>query len=272
MLSFIYNNQTIIIFIAIVAVFTGLYFSLKSMPVKVKKKENKKEEAEKSKDDNDAEKLADEAIKQQFDISEELLKEESKQEDVGSKRPKIVQVYKRREREQSGNDDVKQDFDPIYNRDIEFVNTSKNIAKFKSFAEETITEESEQSAKDEFGFVVDKEENCEFCEDKVKHFDHSKRLSAIMNEDKDIFASHITEKYMNINAEKHLKVKQLDEILFNRTAEMLYNSENKVQSEYEHSNECVHIDDCECEDEEVKINMKTALIADTYFNRKKRKK
>ena len=272
MLSFIYNNQTIIIFIAIVSVFIGFYFSLKSMPVKVNKKENKKVETEKPKDEKGVEKLSDDVIKEQFDISEELLKEELNREDVGSKKPKIVQVYKRREREQSGNIDVKQEFDPIYNRDVEFVNTSKNIAKFKSFAEEVKSEEDVKSEKDEFGFVTTEEENCEFCEDKVKHFDHSKRLSAIMDEDKDIFASHISEKYMNINAEKHLKVKHLEDSLFKRTDEMLYNSENKVQSEYEHSHECVHYEDCECEDEEVKINMKTALIADTYFNRKKRKK
>ena len=272
MIGFIYNNQTILIILALVGIFIGLYFTLKSMPTKVKKKSNLKEKQKEKIDDSSTE--AQDEIKEQFDKSEDLIQTEELEqtEEKVSKKPKIVQVFKRREQVESESKIDKQEFDPIYNRNVEFVNTSKNIAKFKSFAEPVESEKIEQIEKDEFGFVANEEKDCEFCEDKVKHFDHSKRLSAIMKDDEDIFNSHISEKYLNINADKHLKIDKIEESLFKRTGEMLLNSEERVVSEHEHSYSCECDEDCECDEEnDVKINMKTALIAETYFNRKKRK-
>lgn len=272
MIGFIYNNQALFTALFFVGILFALYFSAKNIPTKVNKKvkakENVKEKVEVSTTDSTEE------IKEEFDKSELLVRtEEVEQNDEkSSKKPKIVQVYKRRERTESGNQTNKQEFDPIYNRDVEFVNTSKNIAKFKSFAEVVEKDESEPVEKDEFGFVTNEDKDCEFCTDKVKHFDHSKRLSSIMKEEEDLFNSHISEKYLNINAEKHLKIDKVEESLFKRTSEMLLNSEDRVISEHEHNYDCECEDGCECvEDDDVKINMKTALIADTYFNRKKRK-
>lgn len=271
MIGFIYNNQTLLTALFFVGILFALYFSVKKMPTKVNKKSKPKEDVKEKVEASTTDSA--EEIKEQFDKSELLIQTEEveQNDDKPSKKPKIVQVYKRRERAESVNQTNKQEFDPIYNRDVEFVNTSKNVAKFKSFAE-VVKEESELAEKDEFGFVSNEDKDCEFCADKVKHFDHSKRLSSIMKEEEDIFNSHISEKYLNINAEKHLKIDKIEESLFKRTGEMILNSEDRVASEHEHNYDCECEDGCECvEDEDVKINMKTALIADTYFNRKKRK-
>ena len=59
------------------------------------------------------------------------------------------------------------------------------------------------------------------------------------------------------------------------TDKMMKNSENKVQGD---GNPIVSsyfgqdVEEDDESDEDVKVNMKTALIADTYFKRKKKKK
>ena len=53
---------------------------------------------------------------------------------------------------------------------------------------------------------------------------------------------------------------------------MLKNSRSKVVCESDECGDsCCHEDCCDDEDDDVKVNMKTALIAETYFNRKRKK-
>ena len=158
---------------------------------------------------------------------------------------------------------------------LKFVNTSKNIAKFKSFKEdEPVVEGDAIAGTDEFGFVTDADESCELCEDKVKHFSHAKRLSSIAN-DEDFFESHLSEKRMVVDSERHLKLSRLEKNMYSRTDEMLKNSEKHVQCDCHDDGHFCHNDNCECEDDDccddVKVDMKTALISETYFNRKRKK-
>lgn len=272
MLSFIYNNRSILIVVGVVLVLLALYFIVKKTPAKVAKKEVKAKQGE--------EKKSDEKPEPEQKVETETIEEKTQNKEDNSKKsdkkPKIVQVYKREQRSGEGENRTQKSIDPIYDRNVEFVNTSKNIAKFKSFADETKAEEPDaEMSSDEYGFVQDKQEDCEFCEDHVKHFDHSKRLSSIMKDDNDdMFGSHISDKYLNINSDRHLNLNEkFNNNLFAMTEKMMANSEGKVRVEKGEECDCGHpcCDNDEIENDDVKINMKTALIADTYFHRKKKK-
>ena len=277
MLSFIYQNQSIIIILAVVIASYLFYLAVKKMPTKVIKKKTQEDVKDKKDPASkvvDPEKKSEEKNILKPETSEEKTQSDDEKGKKIDKKPKIVQIYKRSERKDESNANSKQDNDPIYNRNVEFVNTSKNIAKFKSFAEDKKEEnQEEQNKKDEFGFVADEQENCDFCEDKVKHFDHSKRLSSIMKDGEDLFNSHISDKYMNMNSERHINLSKLEQSLMRRTEIMMKNSETKVNCDCEH--EDCNNGECEtCEEileDDVKVDMKTALIADTYFKRKSRR-
>lgn len=267
MLSFLYNNKTLLIVLGIILVVVGLYYSIKALPTKVAKKKSKepdkKSETEKKEDI--------EQVPQVVQETEEKTQITDKKSENNDKKPKIVQIYKRQEKNQV--DKKEEKIDPIYNRNVEFVNVSKNVSKFKSFKEE---ENLEEKADEEFGFVTEQEEDCEFCDNKVKHFDHSKRMSSFAKEENtdDMFASHISDKYLNINSDRHLNLdEKFHNRLFEMTEKMMSNSDGKITSgdvgfDFNAINDN---QEDEIEDDEVKVNMKTALIADTYFNRKKKK-
>lgn len=283
MKAFIYSNQSYMYVIGVVLVLIVFYFIFKSLPIKSKKKDKKEPEKkadEKAKDDSvqQVEKI-DESIS-----AEEKTQEETKKEKKEDKKPKIVQVFKRERKDESGKS-VPRALDPIYDRNVEFVNTSKNIAKFKSFADDVkVEEEQTLESCDDFGFVKDSQEDCGFCEDKVKHFDHSRRLSKAIKDNNfdNMFNKHLSEKYLNINMERHLNLNEkFSSKLFERTEQMMSNYKNRVQmtddenlSEQKYSlfsDMSVSEEDFVDEDE-VKINMKTALIADTYFGKRKKLK
>lgn len=276
MMSFIYNNQAIVGLICVVLFLMLLILIIKGLPTTVKKKE-KKQEKKQDKQESQApveEKKQEAKEPESGEIkAEEKTQnkdEKSKKED---KKPKIVQIYKRESREEKNENKPKND--PIYDRNVEFVNTSKNIAKFKSFAEDSPKEDE----KDEFGFVEDYQDDCEFCEDKVKHFDHSRRLSSVMKEDgfDEMFGSHISDKYLNINTEKHLKNdEEFRSSLYSRTDGMMSNINNRFGYDQDYGESLFTSNNGfagkeEGLDEDVNIDMKTALIAETYFNRKKKK-
>ena len=139
---------------------------------------------------------------------------------------------------------------------------------------------------DEFGFVEDKQEDCDFCENKVKHFDHSRRMSKAIKEDDfdNLFESHISEKYLNINSDRHLNLNEkFSSGLFSRTERMMNNSLSKLKAVQEDVQEVsqkyslfsdsvkFETEDDFVDEDEVKINMKTALIAETYFGKNRKK-
>ena len=276
MLGFIYSNQSILLVLGFILLIVITYFVVKKLSTKVEKKAAENNDKKKKEPDETIEISEDLDSKSQEKNTEvEAIEQESETESKKeSKKPKIVQIYKRRERPGEASISSKQDNDPIYNRNVEFVNTSKNIAKFKSFVDEIPEDlQNEEDNKDEFGFVEDKQEDCNFCEDKVKHFDHSKRLSSVMKDDaENLFASHISDKYLNINSDRHLNLGRLEGGLFERADKMLRNSELKVKCDCENHEDFCNHDDCDHEDvEDVEVTMKAALMADTYFNRKRKK-
>lgn len=261
MLGFIYSNQSILLVLGFILLIVITYFVVKKLSTKVEKKAA--ENNDKKKKEPDETKGA-EIPKPEENSDLEIVEQEPEvKSEKEQKKPKIVQIYKRRERPGEASISSKQDNDPIYNRNVEFVNTSKNIAKFKSFVDEIPEDlQNEEDNKDEFGFVEDKQEDCNFCEDKVKHFDHSKRLSSVMNDDaENLFASHISDKYLNINSDRHLNLGRLEGGLFERADKMLRNSELKVKCDCENHEDFCNHDDCDHEDvEDVEVTMFTGFM------------
>lgn len=280
MRAFIYNNQTVATLVGVLIVLIILYFIFKALPTTVKKKEKKsdkkkeKQEAQKPVEEKKQETKEPEPAKATVEEKTQNEDKKSKKED---KKPKIVQIYKRESREEKGENKPKSD--PIYDRNVEFVNTSKNIAKFKTFVDEK-PKEGDDKNKDEFGFVEDYQDDCEFCEDKVKHFDHSRRLSSVMKEGgfDDMFVSHLSDKYLNIDSSRRLKLDEdFHNALYSRLDGMMSNLEGRIDLGQERGESLFtsmngfSAGDDEKADENVNVNMKTALIAETYFNRKKKK-
>lgn len=275
MMTFIYNNQTISFFAGFLIVLIILYFIFKKLPVTAKKKvktQEKNENVTAKKEQKETEKIDAEKVEKPEGFSDEKTQNDNKKSKKEDKKPKIVQIYKREQKTETGKPVAK--IDPIYDRNVEFVNTSKTISKFKSFVDEK-KEADLNDEKDEFGFVEDVQEDCEFCEDKVKHFDHSKRLSSIMkNDGEDIFSSHISDKYLNINSERHLNLdEKFHKLLYSRMEDMINNSGEKFSIGNRSESLFSSMDGFEQDDfdDEVKVDMKTALISETYFNRKKKK-
>ena len=150
MKGFFYSNQTLVSVVAVILFLVILYFIIKALPTKVSKKESKKEESAK---------IAEEKVEEnKEEVVEEKAQEETEKNKKADKKPKIVQVYKRERVETDDSRETKKAYDPIYDRSVEFVNTSKNIAKFKSFAEEKKEEEQTENV-DDFGFVQDVQED-----------------------------------------------------------------------------------------------------------------
>ena len=275
MKGFFYSNQSFLTIVGIVLFLVILYFIIRALPVKVAKKQPKEEKKEDVKQEP-------EKVEVKEEVAEEKTQEEEKKDKKADKKPKIVQVYKRESRVKEDSGEKKKVLDPIYDRDVEFVNTSKNISKFKSFVEETKNEEVVEN-KDDFGFVEDKVDDCEYCETSVKHFDHSRRLSKAIKEDNfdNMFDSHLSDKYLNINSEKHLKLDdEFDKKLFKRTEKMLEDSYSKVNNDGGYKQETFSLfsdnsalsTDDELEDDNVEINMKTALLSEVYFGKRKKNK
>lgn len=283
MTAFIYNNLTIIIIAGIILYLVILYFIFKKLPTKASKKakdKGRKEEVKEEIKKVSEEKKEPEPLKpkpEEFEEKTQITDKKAKKDD---KKPKIVQIYKREQKNETVKKEEK--IDPIYDRNVEFVNVSKNVSKFKSFSDdkkEKVESDvvGESQTNDEFGFVTEKQDDCEFCQDNVKHFDHSRRLSSAVKSENfdDMFASHISDKYLNINPDKYVNV-DFQKSLYGRTDDMMNNSVGKVAGTsdnkiglFESEN---FVEDFDGEvSENVQVNMKTALIADTYFNRKKKK-
>ena len=93
-----------------------------------------------------------------------------------------------------------------------------------------------------------------------------------------MFESHISEKYLNINSDRHLNLdEKFQRNLFDRTEKMLTNSDNKVKNdEHEKSSFSLFsnnvVEDEDDEEDEVQINMKTALLADTFLGKRNKKR
>lgn len=272
MLAFLYNNATLIFVLVVILLLILMYYHFKSLPAKVKKKEEKKEvktEPEKK----------EEVIEQKEEIKEEV-KEVVEEEAGRGKNSKVSHIYKRQKTEQAGTGEVEKVSEGDY--DAEFVNVSKNVSRFKGLVakEEEIKELVNEAEKDQFGFVTESQENCEFCENDTKHFDHSRRLSKYIKENNfdGMFASHISDYYMKMDdIDKHVGVS--DESLgklYKKASDTINNSEKRLSSgiveESIARSEIENMEDV-ITDEELKsiADLRTVVITDSIMNRKKKK-
>lgn len=185
------------------------------------KKEDKNETAEIEKTQNSDkfnEKLA--QIDEKFDKVDENTENTTLKNEK-----KISKVYVRKQKETAGflsDDKTAEDkYDDLSNR-AEFVLTTKKISKFERFSD------SQAAINSEVDTLKNDIENCEVCQDIVNHFDHSRRISdSVKNDNFDnLFASHITQHYLKIDAERHLSNNNIDVI--KRVDEVIQNGQNRA--------------------------------------------
>lgn len=157
-------------------------------------------------------------------------------DDEKSKEKKVSKVYVRKNQEvlrEETQEDSK--YQNLSDR-AEFVKTSKHVSKLSSFKSEedsVVKEELIQEFEEEI-------KNCDTCADLKTRFDRSRRLSKSVKDDNfdNMFASHITDHYLNINPEKHVSEKIEDDI-FKRANELVQNGETRAldaESQVEYNN------------------------------------
>lgn len=247
MLEFINSNPFLIWAFGIVVVFVMMFVLVKP---KQSKKSNKSKGSKKESEKK--EKKPDEACppKNQSEAKEvpegELVSEEGetkiykkKKVKKSKSKPEVRPVFEKKEpKEQKVEQKQPDALDDISNR-AQFVNTSKKISKFAGFSsEENLNSSTEDLTHEQIEDLLESgdieiDQDCEVCKDFSKHFDHSRRLSKIIKEDAfdSMFMSHLTDHYLNINAEKHLK--DIDENLFARTAKTMDMADKKLSSSEE---------------------------------------
>lgn len=207
-----------------------------------KKKSNKSgKPTEKKQDKTDGEKKEKiEAVDKtaQESVTEKLVDEHTEENNVdktkkkvkkAKTKPEITQVYQRTEKKHIAEE--KQVDDGVSEEMLakaQFVNTSKKVSKFAGFAESVQQETAADDGLISEEMASEIAENCEDCKRIVKHFDHSRRLSKIIQDDSfdQMFMEHLTEHYMNIDVDRHLR--NIDEKIYERASEMLSNSDTKV--------------------------------------------
>ena len=240
-------SNPLVILLAATIVVMSLMFLFVGRKKKSKKKvekviENKKEEIKQ--DNNDGEKIdkketqaSEEDLLKKVQINSDLIEivdennennEENNKKSSKSKEKKITKVFVRREKnnyqvnENNNIEDTK--YQELSER-AEFVSTNKHVSKLNRFLSqeeiEVANTENEEQANNEVRVATENKPQT--------RIDHSRRLSiSIKNDDFDtLFANHISERYMNIDAERHMANKSY-EGLFERTDELLKNGETRA--------------------------------------------
>lgn len=279
MLAFLYTNPMVVIFIVSVIVLIMMYYYFKSLSVKGKSKEEKKEKVEQKAEEPKEEKPKEVKTEEPEKVEQEEPKEEPESTvGRGGKKSRVTQIYRRpvqkSETETSENVEEKGDYQ------ADFVDISKNVSKFKTLKEEDFGETQEEPIVDEYGFVAETKEDCEFCEDKVKHFDHSRRLSNFVKDNNfdGMFGSHLSDYYMfSDNIDKHLNLTEENlSHLYEKANKTIENSEKRVTSDTirESIAEAIVESDQEVEQNEdisSKVDLRNIVLTDSIMNRKKKK-
>ena len=227
MIEIILSNPLVLLLAASI-IMMSLMFLFVGRKKKPKKKIEKVVESKKEKEDKTSTEKTqkdDEYNEKLKQISENFEKiEENDANNNAKSEKKVSKVYVRKQQNASNIETVSQEenrYGGLSER-AEFVKTSKTVSKFGGFkTEEQIKQELQQEVKEEI-------ENCDVCKNVSSYFDHSRRISkSVKEEDFDnLFASHITEHYLNIDAERHLSKK--DESIFDRAEELIYNGESRA--------------------------------------------
>ena len=240
MFEFFDSNPLIALAIGVVIVFVLMFIFVK--PPKSKKKHtvktDKKTSTDKPEKSDKEEKVEQPTTSDAAETSNVKKKKHLKK---AKTKPEITQVYKRTVGQQKTSNEIKDENNNGVDDDLEsraqFVKTSNKVSKFIGLSDVVNQEESEMVQE---GFsempVSDFDENCDDCQKKVRHFDHSRRLSKMIQEDSfdDMLEAHISDKYLNINADKHLGVSpDFAEKLYGRAMNTISNSDIKVLVESE---------------------------------------
>lgn len=247
MLEFFNKHPLIALAVGVIVVFVIMFVTVKVPKKKPKSKDSVSEKKETKPDDNQKETGETKVVepepeaKSDFEQSGDELPEEKnvilKQKKVKKtkEKPVVVPVFKKvssekqtdEESDNGDSDSVEQDLQ----KRAEFVNSSKKISKFAGLKDINEMHENDcpEDSKEE-ELLQGYDENCEVCKEIACHFDHSRRLSKFIKEGSfdDMFASHISDHYLNIDSGRHLKLDDIDKQLYDRTLKTLSNSETKV--------------------------------------------
>jgi len=248
MLEFLNSNPLIALAIGVVVTFVLMFIFVKPGKSK-KKKDNKKTDSKKEQNEktDKSEKVeteqpvktdesnVDSEQKETLEEKNKVSKSKKKVHKSKSK-PEITQVYKRTEGSEKVT--VKED-EKDFNSDddlekrAQFVKTSSKVSKFMGLSDISQIEEAQDIVNQEFSESVTQEpqEDCEICEKIIKHFDHSRRLSKMVQENSfdDMLEAHISDHYLKMDVDRHLGLgNDFSEKLLERTLKTLANSDVKV--------------------------------------------
>ena len=201
---------------------------------KDKKLEEKVEKTEKS--DIPEEKALDEVTESSSDVKDEqkdksLIKKKKTVKKTKNK-PEITKVYEKTEKKVE--ETKSEEYAPSISEDellskLQFVKSSNTVSKLTKFSS---LEQKEQEMIEEA--LVEYEEYKPENIKSTQHFDKTRRLSKCIEcgSFDDMFCSHISEHYLNIDSSRHLKIgADFEEKLYGRAAETLANSSAKVDSD-----------------------------------------
>lgn len=309
MIEFLNSHPILVLIVCTAIIFVFMFATVKVPKKKSEKKDNKVAEKNEKKTETVSD---DKKDKVQIKTETEIAQDESetktklfkkKNLKKAKEKPVISQVFERTEKKQvlvepeTKNDEVESDLQ----KRAEFVNTSKKISKFSGL--KNIEDVHDEEISDIDSILQEYDENCEVCKEIASHFDHSRRLSKFIKEGSfdDMFASHISDHYMNIDSGRHLKLEDIEKRLYDRTLKTLSNSEVKVLSDDEdkpseklrndkdymkswleerrreeyakiiESQEDSHVNEYAIDDVgDVSISAKNLIIADALLKRKKK--
>ena len=202
---------------------------------KAKKSEEKSETTEKS--DIGEEKTLGEVTESSSDVKDEqkdksLIKKKKTVKKAKNK-PEITRVYEKTEKKVE--ETSSEEYAPSISEDellskMQFVKSSNTVSKLTKFSS---LEQKEQEMLE--GALVEYEEyKPQEIKKEVQHFDKTRRLSKCIKcgSFDDMFCSHISDHYLNIDSSRHLKIgDDFEEKLYGRAAETLANSSAKVDSD-----------------------------------------
>lgn len=235
MVYYIFANPVILL-LTLTVIITSLMFLFVGRKKKKPKKIEKVIETKQEKDDIETEKKETDDTNKKSQNKDDLIKKTEEyfekvdeintetNDKIKKNEKKVSQVYIRRKKEDNSLQNIENVEEKKYN-DLsdraEFVKTSKHISKLNGFSDQKIDEIVEDGIKDDLS------EN--LINENKSRFDYSKRLSdSVKNEDfENLFVSHITERYMNINPDKHIS-QTIEDDIFKRTNELIMRGETRA--------------------------------------------
>ena len=242
MFEFLNGNPLIVLAFGVAVTFVLMFIFVKPSKKSKKKSESKKDDSkdkvDKSKNENVEQQPAVETEVQtetQDNVDKNKISKKRKKVHKSKSKPEVTHVYKKVEENDSFlKDEESGDEKPVddLEKRAQFVKTSSKISKFIGLSDVVEVAESEQMQPGLTEMPVqDIQEDCEICKKIVKHFDHSRRLSKMVQENAfdDMLEAHISDHYLKIDSNRHLgSSSDFSEKLFDRALSTLANSNVKV--------------------------------------------